>query len=225
VTAVTCDQLHDLADELALDMLTGTERAAALLHLEHCESCRSLIASLTISADVVLLATPVVPPPAGFESKVLTRVEQIAHPSPMPRPARRGHRWRRRLTLAAAALAVVLAVVVLTPDAGTQSTAAAAEMRAADGTRVGAAYVNDADRTGLVVKVTDWETASAGQPTLPYQLAVDRDDGTRELVPLEVAYDYSWHVSLDTDAGDVAAVSLVDGAGRVLCSGSFEAAG
>ena len=36
MTTMTCDQLQEVAAELALDLLDGVERAAALAHLEHC---------------------------------------------------------------------------------------------------------------------------------------------------------------------------------------------
>jgi hypothetical protein len=218
-----CAELHEVADELALDMLTGAERAAALLHLERCDSCRGVIASLTVTADVVLLATPTIPPPAGFESRVLARVDETNEDEtnePVPLVSRRRRRWLRPLLVAAAFLAVVLVTVALLPNGGGDAVAAT-EMRAADGSRVGSAYVNDADPTGLVVKVTDWETASSGQLAAAYRLDVGRDDGTREVVPLDFAADYSWHVTLDADARDVVSVALIGADGTVLCSGSF----
>jgi hypothetical protein len=215
---MNCEQLHDIADELALDMLTGTERAAALHHLEHCEGCRGTVASLAVTADLVLLAAPASPPPAGFETNVLARIEQIDQQCQVG--ARQRPRWIRPALVAAALLAVL--VVTFLPD-GRGRSVSAARMRTSDGTVVGTAHVQDADPAGVVVNVTDWEKAGAGRSVPPYRLVVERRDGTRQLVSLAPALDYSWRVSLPADADEIVSVALVDRQGSVLCSGHFSA--
>lgn len=88
--AMTCAQVEELAAELALGSVSGTERAAALAHLARCTSCRTLVDQLARAADNLLLLAPTVEPPPGFESRVLARITAAAQPVPFePRRARR----------------------------------------------------------------------------------------------------------------------------------------
>ena len=66
-----CAQLADAAPELALGILPGDERAAALAHLDECPGCRQQVSSLAGVTDQLLLLTPTAEPPAGFEQRVL----------------------------------------------------------------------------------------------------------------------------------------------------------
>lgn len=218
MTAVSCEQMHEMADELALGMLTGTERAAALHHLEHCEGCRGTVASLAVTADLVLLAAPASPPPAGFESRVLARIAHGGEQCGVG--ARRRRRWIRPV-LVAAALLVVL-IVTLLPD-GRGPSVSAARMRTTDGTVVGTVHLRADDPASMVVNVTDWEKAGAGRSVPPYRIAIERHDGTRQFITLASEPDYSWDVSLPVPVDQILGVALVDRDGRVLCSGSFDA--
>ncbi|HEV8627510.1 MAG TPA: zf-HC2 domain-containing protein [Acidimicrobiia bacterium] len=103
-----CSDADLMLDELALDVLPGDRRAALLAHVEECPNCRRLLDELTETADDLLLAGPEAAPPAGFEDRVLERIEGA--------PARRGGRRRDRAALrlpawTAAAAAVVLLVI------------------------------------------------------------------------------------------------------------------
>ena len=86
MTAMDCGRLTELAPELALEILTGDERASAIAHLGHCASCQELVSSLAGSVDRLLLLAPGATPPVGFEQRVLAAIipRQI-----VPRPARR----------------------------------------------------------------------------------------------------------------------------------------
>jgi hypothetical protein len=213
-----CERLQDVADELALELLTGTERAAALDHLEHCEACRDAIAGLAVTADLVLLAAPASPPPPGFETDVLARIGGIR-----TRDELRGRRRPRRIraALVAAAAAGVLLFTLL-PD-GRGEPVSAAPMRTSDGTVVGTARVHHDAPARVVVNVTDWGKADAGRSVPPYRLWVEREDGTRHLVGLPSELDYLWRVGLPADGADVVGVALVDREGAILCSGEFAA--
>lgn len=101
--AMTCAEVQDLAAELALGGVAGAERAAALAHLARCDACRTLVDQLARAADNLLLLTPPVEPPPGFESRVMARIAAAAEPVPL-RPS------RRRLWLGAAAVALVAAM-------------------------------------------------------------------------------------------------------------------
>ena len=71
---MSCDEFAEVAAELALGVLTGRERAAALAHLDGCESCREQVRELTMAQDELLALLPSAEPPAGFESRVLERI-------------------------------------------------------------------------------------------------------------------------------------------------------
>jgi hypothetical protein len=102
-----CDQVRDLAPELALGVAEGQERDAALRHLTGCAGCRQLVADLSTVGDELLSLVPPRDPPRGFESRVLA---DLGHA-----PARRTAQLftlRRQWVAAAAAAAVVLAAVL-----------------------------------------------------------------------------------------------------------------
>ncbi|HEX6476111.1 MAG TPA: hypothetical protein VF005_02460, partial [Acidimicrobiales bacterium] len=87
MTTLTCDDLRSMAAEVALGILSGTERADALGHMEHCVACRVLVEGLAQTGDELLLLAPEAEPPMGFESGVVARmagpegrVEGIAGP-------------------------------------------------------------------------------------------------------------------------------------------------
>jgi hypothetical protein len=71
---MSCVELADVAAELALGVLTGRERAAAVAHLERCESCREDVRQLMATGDQLLGLLPPVEPPVGFETRVLERL-------------------------------------------------------------------------------------------------------------------------------------------------------
>ena len=71
---MSCRDFAEVASELALGVLTGRERAAALAHLDSCESCRELVRELTMTGEELLALLPPREPPPGFESRVLERI-------------------------------------------------------------------------------------------------------------------------------------------------------
>ena len=96
-TGLECGGLREMAAELAVGALSGSERADALAHLSGCLVCRQLVGELTGVAEDLLLLAPELEPPPGFESRVLASLEE------QRRPVR-----RRLRSLAAVAAAVVL---------------------------------------------------------------------------------------------------------------------
>jgi hypothetical protein len=69
-----CARLHELADELALGVLTGEERVEARTHLANCPDCREYVLELTAVSDGLLALVPGAEPPVGFEDRVLSRM-------------------------------------------------------------------------------------------------------------------------------------------------------
>ena len=51
MSEMDCAAFQDAAAELALGILTGPDRAAALKHTERCASCQAEVASLAAVAD------------------------------------------------------------------------------------------------------------------------------------------------------------------------------
>jgi hypothetical protein len=74
-----CDRVRSSAAALVLGELAGDERAALLDHLEACPDCRSIVADSGSALEALLVAAPSVDPPAGFEGRVLERID--AQPS------------------------------------------------------------------------------------------------------------------------------------------------
>jgi anti-sigma-K factor RskA len=79
---MSCDEFAGVAAELALGVLTGRERAAALAHLGGCEPCREQVRELAMAGDELLALLPAAEPPAGFESRVLERIGLTAPGQP-----------------------------------------------------------------------------------------------------------------------------------------------
>jgi hypothetical protein len=112
---MSCDELGGVAAELALGVLTGRERADALAHLDRCENCREHVRQLMVTSEGLIALLPEREPPAGFETRVLDRLNMSAPapvipvrgPASVPQP--RLSFPRRTLAAAAVALAVVSA--------------------------------------------------------------------------------------------------------------------
>ena len=96
----TCDEVRELAPELALGIAAGEERARALAHIANCAECRALVDELTRTTDSLLQLAPQKEPPIGFEARAVRRV--------------RGQRPRHRLRVATAVASIVLVSVGLT---------------------------------------------------------------------------------------------------------------
>jgi hypothetical protein len=103
MSELSCARMHELAPELALDVLTGYERATAQSHLGMCEQCRKHVASLTQIGDRMLTLVPGVEPPVGFEDRVLV---SMGFPGRKAPPSARRRWWP--ITVAAAAVIAVL---------------------------------------------------------------------------------------------------------------------
>jgi Putative zinc-finger len=107
-----CEEIRDLAPEIALGVADAEERAEALRHLSTCAECRRVVEQLSQVADELLVLAPAHEPPAGFESRVVDAIVP-------DRPARRGRaRWLTprwlgsRLAPALATAAVTAAALV-----------------------------------------------------------------------------------------------------------------
>jgi hypothetical protein len=202
---VRCDEVRAVAAELALDELTGSERAAALSHLAGCAECRTEVADLAAVADSLLLLAPMEEPGEGFESRVVARQG----------PA--GSRRRARLVSVAAAVAAAVVGAVIgfalhSDEVGTElplaavlvdqrGRAAGSVVVAAGPDRMTCVFEGEAFGGGYSVEVVDDD----GEVT-------DVGSFAFEGVP------WSWTVPLPVDAEDVQAVRVLDEGGKLRAS-------
>ena len=87
---MSCEELRDIAPEIALGTVDGEERADALRHLATCTECRRFVDQLSEVADELLMLAPVQEPPAGFESRVITALGLKRRPPRRRAPASAG---------------------------------------------------------------------------------------------------------------------------------------
>ena len=122
---MSCEQVRELAPELAIGIADGQQRDTALRHAAACPGCRRLISELSSVVDDVLLLGPSHEPPPGFAARTVASISPPAAAvpegmrDPVPSPARRARQPRRalargatRLRWAAAAAACLAAASV-----------------------------------------------------------------------------------------------------------------
>jgi hypothetical protein len=216
MTALGCADVREKAPELALDVLSGPERAAALEHVSECAACRSLLAEFTEAVDVVPFLAAEAEPPVGFRDRV---VQQMTSP---PR------RSRRRLPAVAAAAAVTVAVVVTAAAlfaygrSGTTHSTATGPVRPVAGNgrstvmigagdeQVGRLFVTNRDPAVVMVSI-DYPV-----PSGTYTVQQRGDYGTTRLGEMQVnAGQGTWGGVIAT--GGHGSVQLIDPNGAVLC--------
>lgn len=224
---LSCDQLHELGAELALDLLAGRERALALAHLNRCAACRDHVRSLTVVGDRLLGVVPGVEPPVGFEDRVLARLGLAQA------PARRRPRWLP-LAVAAAAVALVFglggwalgslahpaATVAAEPAAPAAPEVAlrVATLHGAGQRQVGQVFTYQGSPAWLYMTVS----TGGGNATVSCQLA-RRGGGYVPMgsFPL-VNGQGSWGGQLPVDPGTVTGARLVSAGGAVLAEATFD---
>ena len=200
---MTCDELRAAAPELALDQLTGAERAVALHHLASCTSCRTLVTDLAAIADSVLLLAPEIEPPSGFESRVLARLE-VAPVVPIRRRP-----WVAGIAAAAAVIGGIVGAVLADGDARPGMPRVAALVNAS-GVSVGnVVLADDPDRMTCTFEAERFGGAYAVEVVLSDGMVVDVGEFRSEGAP------WSWTVPIDVRAEDVVVVRVLDGEGDV----------
>ena len=217
MTHMDCAQLAEAAPELALGILPGDERAAALDHLDNCPGCQQHVSSLAGLTDQLLLLAPLAEPSAGFERRVLASLGN--HPTDVRSLATK--RRRARVAVAVVALAACLAVALLVQWSGASAppALAAAPMRTDSGAVVGRVFVHREQPAVLFMSLPGWtdQVTSYGHPGDTYALRIERRDGPARVVPVAMSADASWATTLDFDANTITSVAMVDSQGRVWC--------
>src|SRR5262245_14283659 len=228
MTAMDCSQLADAAPELALGILPGDERAAAVAHLDECAHCQQLVGTYTVLTDRLLLLAPRAEPPPGFESQVVATMT-AGEGSPARTPLRPPHPTARRripgavLAVAACIIALLLALGVVGPSSSSPSVAAA-DMRTSQGDLMGQIYVHDGPPAKVFMSLPGW-TAAVGPyagSSNGYSLLIHRERGPAVLVPVRMSDNSTWAATVDgVDANEITSAALLDRNGQVWCSGTF----
>ncbi len=216
-----CASTSDRLPELALGILSGTERADVLAHLDTCASCRAESGEWAATVDVLPTLLAEAEPPAGFETRTLERLR--ADQSRVP---------RRSITQRVLALAAVVALVMIASVAAVRildargsgsssSDVASATMIGNGGRRAGDAFMTSGGERYVFVDV------NYGVKTGMYRIeSVDAQNDVTALGHVVVSGGHgAWAGELPSGgrSGAPDMVRLVDPAGNVLCSARFAA--
>ncbi|MEA2685243.1 MAG: hypothetical protein QOE93_438 [Actinomycetota bacterium] len=213
---VVCRESDEWGAELALGLLSGPERAAALSHLARCPRCRESVDELAQVGDRLLLLAPEAEPPAGFESRVLAAVASADTRPPLPAHRGRGPRFGLVAALvAAAALAGGLVATTLgTPPAVDEAGVIRTGLAVSQSGRVSCRVVVTGDRPATVLVSLD------GYPGADADVRVEMETvggAPVALAPLHVAAGHGLLVqNVDVEAGDLRLMRMFDRDGRVI---------
>jgi len=217
-----CARLHDVAPELALGILSGQERAAALAHLENCPACQAEVEKMAAVADGLVSLAPDIEPPVGFEHRVMDALAPV--PATVGGGARRGYRrWIAVAGVVAAAFGGggwALGATVSGPPAAAPADAMLVASLTSPappggaGAAVGRVWAYWGKSAWMFMSIDD--PAAVG--VVSCQLV--RTDGT--VVPVgsfavEGGYGW-WGVPLTVPRSAVREAQVVDSSGRVLAS-------
>jgi len=223
-----CAVFQDAAAELALGILTGPDRAAALKHMERCASCQAEAASLAVAADRLLDLIPARGAPDGFESRMAAAFRQSVPGQAARRQrgkaaCRRLAGWRRRYWVAAAAAAAAGALglglnqIGARPQEPAYSGAEVAALRTPAGSRAGEVVVTGASQPLLVMVLNPgaapgwyhcYLRTSGGRQAFAGAFHVGRDGGL-------------WVIRLPMPPRDLAGARLVGPGGTEIASATF----
>lgn len=219
-----CDEVRELAPELALGTATGEERARALQHLATCSNCRRHLDELSGVADNLLLLAPAYQPPVGFESRVVDRISGERQPP----------RWRRVLpAVVAAVLAAITALALMYVASGQDREFAAhyrkvleqangeyfggVPLRDGEGRRAGHVFAYEGSPSWVFVLLT----GSTDSGTYAVEL-ITREGTNVRLGSVNVADGKgTFGSTLSVSLRDVERIQLVDGGGEGLLTAEF----
>jgi predicted anti-sigma-YlaC factor YlaD len=215
MTAPDCSATREVAAELALGLLDGDDRAAALEHVHRCPSCQAVVSELAGIADLLAQLAPEADPPPGFDARVVAATR---------RSRRIRRRWVAGIAVVAAAAAIGAVAIVRIVDASRSETAIAAPrlrsapMQGASGQHVGRVVATTGAPAAAAVMV-DYAV-----PDGDYEIMLRRTGGASTRLGRMTIRDgrgeWSGRVARPGDAGRL---ELVDAAGAVVCGARFPA--
>jgi hypothetical protein len=222
-----CEQVREIAPEIALGVADGQERDGALRHLAGCAECRSVVAEYSAVADELLLLAPSHEPPPGFEARTLALLGE-------PKRAVRARSWWRPLSVAAA---IVIAGLLA---AGAVLHATAGDRRVADAYRAVLAEGNGSFFDVATIRGSSGDIGSVfgyqGSPSWVYATLrapmpserrfevelVTSDGRTLSLGPAVMGGDVTgWGAVLPVDLASVSELHFLDANGKPVLTASF----
>jgi hypothetical protein len=219
-----CDELADVAAELALGVLTGRERAEALAHLVQCPACRENVRQLTTTGEELLELLPTIEPPAGFETRVMDRLGLTPASAQPAAPTRRPGRTRRLLTVAAVVGGIVVAGVggwglhAATSSPSTSPLSSAALLTASHQS-AGTIYVYNGASRWLFMSVD----LSSGNGTVVCQL-ISANGHVTTIGSFRLTHGYgSWGSPEPSAAGQPVTARLIRPDGTIVATATFPA--
>ncbi|HEY3141576.1 MAG TPA: hypothetical protein VGJ86_10630 [Acidimicrobiales bacterium] len=247
-----CTWVDEVAAELALGLLSGAERAEALAHMERCGRCQDEVSSLTGVAEQLLLLAPEIPPPAGFESRVLARIDPVPEalrPSgssgtgrsgvTRTRNGRRRPPWRSVLGAVAAVLVVLVGaagvwVAFADDDNHSQVAVTVADLRSNhNGDVVGQATVRHSSPPVVELEMKEWIDALKAQGEWPvgdWLIEVQDGAGGSAHYPVRLAESPAKVTLVEPQPGsdrldmtNLTTVAVRDGTGHTWCTAKLNA--
>lgn len=212
--AIDCEHFDAHVDHLVLGQVDDPLRSRLLEHSADCARCRCGLDDLGAVVDRLLLAAPESDPPAGFEGRVLARLD--AH-TVVASHRKRHQRW---LTVAAATVAIMVAATVFTalPRSDDQSSLRAPIMAAA-GSPIGTADLVAAPTPHVLLTVEAYGTGLGSR-----MCELQRPDGAWVRVGSWDASDLSsgvWAVGIDPTLLDARAMRILTADGDTVATASF----
>ena len=228
MSVLTCPEVRELAPELALGILGGAERAEVVLHVNGCARCQAYVSELTEAADAIPQLVPEHEPPAGFEQRVMQRLDEGR------RRSRR--RWVASIA-AAAAVAAIFSITIVrvvesddTSNVASGPTATSISRQPAKPVAVAMEGGAPRDSRRLGVRRQPSRRRGVGQlwrrvgqlPHPGHAAEGHRDDDRHHD---DRATRGSWTGRSPEPLGAGSRIALVDAAGHEVCHGTVPAAG
>jgi len=221
----SCEVIAQVLPELALGVLTGRDRAAALAHTDSCARCAEELEQLSRAADAVVLVAPDVEPPVGFEVRLFHHMGVSEKVVPI---RRRPPTWALASAAAVVALLLGLAigrsvgspsngksqVAVSTPTAGPVATTAALRH---DGESVGRVTISSGSRPWMYMNLNAMKVTGA------VKCQVVTDDGVTHTVgafTVTPGHD-AWGAPLPVSSRDVRRAQVVSPTGTVIATAAL----
>jgi hypothetical protein len=207
------ERRRDLLVGQALGILDGRDRSAIIAHLDGCDQCSAELIELSSAADALTLVTPDAEPPVGFETRVMSRIDDVTAPTTT--------RARHRVPLAIAAAAVALALGVgsvigaLAHGTSTATTSALSARLVSGQKVVGAVYAYSGSPGWMVVAVQPTRSATR------LECVVMTSHGDRSVGDFVVSGTLSsWSVALPVPLREVRGVRLTTASGSTIATTS-----
>jgi hypothetical protein len=215
-----CEAHQEALSELALGVLTGRDRARALVHVESCPRCAEELEQLSRAADAVVQAATEAEPPMGFEVRLFERMGV----ADVRRKGRLRPRWAVGALSAAAAvvaLAVGLSLGLSSSSAPPNPSAAPAKVVTANlvehGTVVGRVAAHGGAHAWMWMMLIDSKARGPVNCIIVTSDGVSRQVGT---FVAEKGYG-AWVAPLHVDLKNIRSAEIVAPSGTVIATAAL----